>query len=72
MCTYIAGVYYCYIAGVYYCTMCVGASRSQKRELEPLELKFQGIVRCLWVLGSRLRSSARAANAESFLQPYVI
>ena len=56
--------------------VCVGAHGDQKRVLDPLELEFQVVVSCLmWVLGTKPRSSARAANtltAEPSLQPLSI
>lgn len=62
---YILYLFYVYV----YCRcvcVCVAASRSQKRELDPLELKLQGTMSCLWVLGTTsLRSSARAVSAHN-------
>lgn len=48
------------------CHMCAGIPRSQKRMLDALELEVEVVVNCpKWVLGYRLRSSGRAANASN-------
>jgi hypothetical protein len=51
---------------MYVCAPCVySALGGQKRTLAPLELKFQAVVRTMYVLGTEPEFSARAASAFS-------
>lgn len=46
------------------CHLCMGAFRDQERVLGPLEMELCVIVgQAMWVLGTELRSSARAVKA---------
>lgn len=49
--------------------MSVGAPRDQKKVLDPLELDLQTVLSCLlWMLGTILRSSGRAANSPAHIR----
>lgn len=49
--------------------MCANACRGQNRVLNPLELELQAIIcHLMWVLGTKLQSSARALNSGAIQQ----